>query len=125
MNQQIIDQFHDAAPELRNLLANNHPQDYEELVGWVIKAISDANEYSGPDHTNIQQTRSGGYSGTLLFTMSDKSDGFWYVKIDYGSCSVCDTLEGIRKYSDEPPTKEQIDDYMALALHIVQQLKPI
>ena len=125
MYQQIVDQFHAAAPELRNLLANHHPRDYEELVGWVIKAISNANDFSGPDHTNIQQTRAGGYSGTLLFTMPDKGEGFWYVKIYYGSCSACDILEGIRKYSDEPPTKEQTDDYLALALHIVQQLKQI
>jgi hypothetical protein len=123
MNQELIDRFYEAKPELRELLSRHHPSDYEELVRWVIKAISE--ELSGPDHENIQQTRSGGYSGTLLFTIADKSDGFWYVKIDYGSCSACDTLEGIRGYSDEPPTRGQTDDYMSLALHIVQQLKQI
>ena len=48
---------------------------------------------------------------------------YWYVKISYGSCSGCDTLEAIRAYSDDPPTPEQIDDYLTLALHIVQGLK--
>ena len=48
---------------------------------------------------------------------------YWYVKVGYGSCSGCDTLEGIRDYPDEPPTKEQIDAYMTLALHIVQGFK--
>ena len=123
MYQELIDRFHAAENELKDLFTRHHPSDYEELVGWVIKAISD--DLSGPDHENIQQTRSGGYSGTLLFTIADKSDGFWYAKIDYGSCSACDTLEGIRKYSDEPPTREQTADYMSLALHIVQQLKQI
>lgn len=45
------------------------------------------------------------------------------MKVGYGSCSGCDTLEAIRDYSSEKPTPEQVKDYMALALHIVQGLK--
>ena len=45
------------------------------------------------------------------------------MKVGYGSCSGCDTLEGIRHYNDDKPTEEQVRDYMTLALHIVQGMK--
>jgi hypothetical protein len=48
---------------------------------------------------------------------------YWYVKISYGSCAVCDTLERIRDYSVGKPTAKQACDYMTLALHIVEGLK--
>ncbi len=48
---------------------------------------------------------------------------FWYVVVGYGSCSGCDTLEAIRSYEDTPPSVEQINDYMGLALNIVQGIK--
>ena len=44
---------------------------------------------------------------------------YWYVKVGYGSCSGCDTLEAIRGYSDEKPTPDQVKDYVTLALHVV------
>jgi len=40
-------------------------------------------------------------------------------------CSGCDTLEGIRGYEDGTPTDEQANEYLTLALHIVQRLKVI
>ena len=33
------------------------------------------------------------------------------MKVGYGSCSGCDTLEGIRYYNDDKPTEEQVRDY--------------
>lgn len=48
---------------------------------------------------------------------------YYFVKVGYGSCSGCDTLEGIRNYEDGNPTEEQVKDYMTLALHVVQGLK--
>ena len=43
----------------------------------------------------------------------------------YGSCSGCDTLQGINSYSCELPTEEQVKDYMTLALHLVQRMHRI
>jgi len=56
---------------------------------------------------------------------------YWYVKVSYGSCSGCDTLEAImcgnwghETKEEEDEWKEQaIDKLMTLALHIVQGLK--
>ena len=70
----------------------------------------------------------GDYQGTLLFIIAASGyqpNKYWFVKVDYGSCSGCDTLEGIRCYSDGPPSDAQVADYMTLALHILQGIKPL
>lgn len=46
-----------------------------------------------------------------------------FVVVNYGSCSGCDTLKGIRNYSDEPPNEEQVTDYLTLARHLIQGLR--
>jgi hypothetical protein len=45
------------------------------------------------------------------------------VRINYGSCTACDTLLSISGYSNEPPNNKQISEYMTLALHVVQGLR--
>ena len=61
----------------------------------------------------------------MLFVIGGYGDNYWYVKVNYGSCSGCDTFQSIRMYSDEPLTKQEVDDYMTLCLHIVQRLHPM
>mgnify|MGYP007087936822 CR=1 FL=1 len=46
---------------------------------------------------------------------------YWYVRIFYGSCSVCDTLQGVLYDSDD--RRQQLDGLFTLALHIFQGLK--
>ena len=78
----------------------------------------------------IHKIDDGDYQGTLLFVIAAKGyqpSKYWAVSVGYGSCSGCDTLEGIKSDGDygESPNKQQIADYMTLALHIVQGLKQI
>lgn len=44
---------------------------------------------------------------------------YWYVRVSYGSCCGCDTLQSITDCSGDTA----LDDLMTLALHIVQGLK--
>lgn len=48
---------------------------------------------------------------------------YWYVLVGYGSCSGCDTLEGIRNYDNTPPNENQVQEYWTLCLHVAQGLK--
>ena len=41
----------------------------------------------------------------------------------YGSCSGCDTLMGITKYSNKPATEEQIKELMTLAFDLLRSFK--
>lgn len=97
-----------------------HPGSYLEVVRAVVEIMPEM------DAERIHAIDDGHYQGTLIFVIPEEGyqpSSYWFVKVDYGSCSGCDTLERIRNYCDEKPTPEQVDDYMTLALHIVQRLK--
>lgn len=128
MIQEFVDRFITKKPELEAIFAAGHPSDYKEIVTNVVKIITDAEEYGGfnPDPERVHQVDDGEYQGTLVFVIGAKGyqpSDYWYVKVSYGSCSGCDTLEGIKNYDDAPPTADQIKDYMTLSLHVVEAMK--
>ncbi|HET8705706.1 MAG TPA: hypothetical protein VFM46_05315 [Pseudomonadales bacterium] len=112
---------------MRNKFSENHPDSYMEVVRAVIEMLyRSCLEYDRPDPKKIHEIDDGDYQGTLVYVVSSddyQPNKYWYVKVGYGSCSVCDTLKSIREGSDERPTDAQVSDYMTLALHIVQGLR--
>lgn len=107
---------------------NERPDGYLGLVKKVIGALWDE-EYGCPDVTRIHEIDDGHYQGTIVYVIGAygyQPSEYWYVKVGYGSCSACDTLQyidyGMGNYKDEL-TEAQIDEYMKLALHILQGLK--
>ncbi len=126
MIKEFVDLFMAKKPELERVFKEKHPDDYEEIVNAVVNILH-TDEYGGIDPKRIHEIDDGDYQGTLLYVIADSSyqpDEYWYVKVGYGSCSGCDTLQDINdSCDDKPPTDEQVKDYMALALHIVQGLK--
>lgn len=92
----------------------------------VIKAVHDG--YGTPNPECIHEIDDGEYQGTLLFVIP--ADGYqpydyWYVKVNYGSCSGCDTLMAILEGDYGDTIDEKVDSLFTLALHIVQGLKKI
>lgn len=129
MIQAFVRKWEERKGEVEEIFRKEHPESYEAIVREVIKILN-VSEWSweAPDPERIHVIDDGHYQGTLLFIIADKSyqpSTYWAVKISYGSCSVCDTLERIRGYEDGVPNTEQVNDYMTLALHIVQGLKEI
>lgn len=127
MIQKFVDRYIAKRDLIKSQLQKGFPDDYEALVKITIEAITDKQSYGDPDPNRIHCIDEGDYQGTLLFIIAGSGyqpSNFWFVKIDYGSCSGCDTLQAIRGYGVETtPTPEQVDDYLTLTLHIVQQLK--
>lgn len=126
MIQEFVDKFMAKKGELEKIFSEKPPKEYKEIVVAVVEVIGDEDEYGAPDKNRIHVIDAGDYQGTLLFVIAANNyqpKDYWYVKVGYGSCSGCDTLQSINGYSDEPPTEEQIKDYMTLTLHIVQGLK--
>src|ERR1035437_5834 len=124
MIQKFVDRFIAAEADVRDCFASNAPSSYEGIVEVVVDAIFDADDGS-PHPKRIHTINDGDYQGTLLFVIGAigyQPSDYWFVKVGYGSCSVCDTLQAIRGYSGDPLTPGQIDDYWTLALHIVQGL---
>lgn len=105
-----------------------HPDNYQDVVKTVIQHITMEDDYDdfSPDPNRIHEIDDGEYQGTLVYVIGAKGyqpSDYWYVKVGYGSCSGCDTLQAIKNYDDEPPTDDQAKQYHTLALHIVQGLK--
>ncbi len=129
MITELTDRFVEKKPELTALLAKQHPEDYKALVKMVVALVQDIND-DAYGHTldpeRIHEIDDGDYQGTLVFVIGAtgyQPSTYWYVKVGYGSCSGCDTLQDIRNYDSEPPTPKQVEDYMTLALHIAQGIK--
>lgn len=126
MIKEFVDTFEVNKDRLRLVFAEKPPMDYKTLVKAVVEVLTDPNVYESIDPSRIHQIDDGDYQGTLVFVIAAtgyQPSDYWYVKITYGSCSGCDTLQAIRGYSDETLTEGQLNDYMSLALHIVQGLK--
>lgn len=125
MIEKFVRTWEERKHELRKQLSQRHPSNYKELVTSVVRLFDD-DEYGCPDPSKIVEVNHGGYQGTLVYLIPEKTyqpHEYWYVRVYYGSCSGCDTLKAIRSYSDELPAKSQVDQYMTIALHIVQNLR--
>jgi len=124
---EFVEKFDKNRAELKDMFVAKHPYNYKEIVKNVITVISKDEAYHFPDPERIHQIDDGEYQGTLVFVIAAKGyqpSEYWSVMVSYGSCSGCDTLEGINDgCDDDTPTEEQVEQYMALAVHILQGLK--
>lgn len=127
MITEFVERFMSNKGELEKHFAAGHPNGYLDIVRAVVDVVK-GDEFDSMDPSRIHVIDDGEYQGRLLFVIA-ASDcqprDYWYVTVAYGSCSGCDTLKAIHDYSSDPPTADQIKDYMTLALHIVQGLKKL
>jgi hypothetical protein len=126
MIKEFVDRFMERKIILEKLMMDKHPEDYKALVHMLVKVLQGEDEYESPDPARIHEINDGGYQGTLIYVIGAggcQPSTYWYTEVSYGSCSGCDTLQAIQGYSDEPPTPEQIAQYMTLCLHMVQGMK--
>ena len=127
MIQTFVNRFMDKNTDIADKFKKKHPKDYIDIVKIVIEAIT-SDDYNDIDPNRIHIIDDGDYQGTLLYIIGAKGyqpSDYWYVMVDYGSCSACDTLQSIHNYSDYAPSRDDVKQYMTLALHIVQRLKKI
>jgi len=110
------------------------PSSYSDIVLAVVEMLNDEDEYETPDPARIHEIDDGNYQGTLLYVIGAaiyQPSTYWYVKVGYGSCSVCDTLQaildgewGLKTEEEKKVWKDKaVSKLMTLALHIVQGLK--
>jgi hypothetical protein len=126
--KEFVERWEANKEKVREKFTKKHPNSYEDIVKLVVRNLGSPEGVfkSYPDPERIVEVDHGHYQGTLLYVIG--ADGYqpsdyWFVKVSYGSCSGCDTLAAIQDFSSDPPSEKQVDDYMTLALHIVQGLK--
>lgn len=129
MIQEFVNIYNEHKDELKQAFTVVHPSSYSVLVSMVISFIAThLDDIPIPDSTRVTEIDDGDYQGTLVYVIGAKGYqpyDYWYVKVFYGSCGSCDTLQGILEDGsyNAPPTSQQTNDYMSLALHIIQGLK--
>ena len=140
MIKKFVNRFMKAKPELKKKFSEDFVHSYADIVKITLSAIAinfedepeeseDDQYYPDLDTNNIHEIDDGHYQGTKLFVIPEygyQPSTYYAVFVSYGSCSCYDTLQGISDFGmDDKPTKENVKDYMTLALHIVQGLKII
>ena len=126
MIKKFIDRYNENKNKLEERYRKERPGSYENIVKWTIETITNEDDYSGaPDPERIHSIDDGDYQGTLVFVIAEKGyqpHEYWYVRVWYGSCSGCDTLQALEGWEDEI-TDEEVKGYMTLSLHVLQGLK--
>lgn len=131
MIQRFVDRFMKNKAVLVEQFGKTHPKNYATIVALVVGNITDEldDRNPEPDPERVHQIDDGNYQGTLLFIIGAtgyQPSDYWSVKVDYGSCSGCDTLQAIHdRFGGKKPTSDQVEAYMTLALHIVQGLRAL
>lgn len=108
--------------------------EYEYLVKLVVRYIFNGGAEEWEEKWNENQiivVDNGDYQGTQLFLIpKDRyqpgENDYLMTFVDYGSCSVCDTLMAIQDYLEKAePTEQQVSDYMTLCRDLVTRtIKP-
>ena len=119
---------------VREAFEKQLPEHYTDIVKAVVVMLHDEDVYGSISPDRIHKIDDGDYQGTLVYVIGAggyQPSDYWYVKVSYGSCSACDSLEAAiqgeygQKSEEEKQAwkKQAIDKLMMLALHIVQGLK--
>lgn len=126
MIEEFVNRWEQNKHLLEAHITQGHPKNYEELLRWMLERLFPDRENYVPDPARIYCIDDGDYQGTLVFVIGAtgyQPSKYWYTKVGYGSCSGCDTFEAIRDYRDGEPSVQQVEDYMQLALYMLQQMK--
>ena len=120
--------------ELLNHVLNKNDDDpleyleYKDLVKLTVMFIlNDENEW---DVNKIKEIDDGDYQGTLLYlipedTYQPNSSEYLMTFVEYGSCSGCDTLQGIQCFLGTKGRNESINDLMSLCKDLIcNMIKP-
>lgn len=124
MIEEFTKRWFENMHSVREQFAAKRPDGYIDIVKAVITAVR-GDKYGSPDPERIHQIDDGHYQGTLVFVIAGggyQPSRYWYCRINYGSCSVCDTLQALQGWGDVIEERE-VTETMTLALHVVQQLR--
>lgn len=99
---------------------------YRNLVRLLFDIVINPEFDNKFDTTNILTIDDGDYQGTEIFILHKNVyqpdiEDYVYTNTYYGSCSGCDTLQGIHEYEHGLPSESQVNDYMDLCLHLLQR----
>jgi hypothetical protein len=135
MIQSVVKQWEENKHKLEEYFKTTKQEEYSSSYKTILQKIielvvTEKDEYNKYDATKITVVDDGDYQGTQIFLIPPDTyqpivEDYLLTDTYYGSCSGCDTLQGICSYEDDLPTEEQVIEYMTLALHLVQKMRYI
>jgi len=130
MEKELVKQWEENKHKLENYFRTTDQIeycDYKDIVSQLFKLCIPKSKYDQCwDLEKMTVIDDGDYQGTEIFIIPIKTyqpDIYDYIVTHtyYGSCSGCDTLEGISNYNYGLPNEEQVREYMYLALNLLQK----
>ena len=131
MIKEFVEKWNKYKNDLEEFFRNTEQEkysSYEEIVRILFDEVINKGDDEDDtfDTKNICVIDDGDYQGTQIFILHKDTyqpgiEDYVYTNTYYGSCSGCDTLLGISSYDGGLPDKQQIKEYMTLALHLLQK----
>ena len=128
---KFINQWEERKHLLKKSFEEKEPEDYEDIYKRLFEIVvpktnSPYNNYW--DWDRYKCIDDGDYQGNKIFilcsdTYQPSIEDYIFTNVSYGSCSGCDTFEGIYYDYSENEKEEKIKQYMLLALHMIQETK--
>jgi hypothetical protein len=133
MIKEIIQKWEENKIKLEEYFKTTKQEEYLSYETIVRKIFEICINVSDQDYDNFNLERlhvidDGHYQGTEIFIIpknvyQPSAEDYIVTDTYYGSCAGCDTLQGICDYeSDTFPNEVQLNNYMTLALHLVQKM---
>jgi hypothetical protein len=125
MTKEIVANWEANKEAIRAELSKAPSFYWEDIVSIVWKYVRPGLYPDGITEVPlVAALRDGEHSGTLAAILLSKpyTTQFYYVALEYGSCSGCDTLEEALHVNDR---EKRLDALMTLALHIVQRIRKL
>lgn len=127
---EFVNQWEEKKHLLKKSFEDNEPEDYEDIYKRLFKIVVTKTNtfYEDWNWDRYRCIDDGDYQGNMIFILcSDiyqpSIDDYIFTNVSYGSCSGCDTFQGIKYDYDETEKEEKIKQYMLLALHMTQETK--
>ena len=131
MIKHFVKQWDERKHLLEGWLKENMPEDYAQIHRKLFELVvtDPIGRYSKWNWDRLVEIDNGSYQGVMIFIMCPNAyqpclEDYVFTSVEYGSCSVCDTFEGICGYEyNKTPTPDQVSQFMTLALHLLQETK--
>lgn len=133
MIKEIIKQWEDRKHLLEQYFKDSTPShSYSSILNKLFEIVITYTGKSYPEKFDISKMTvidDGDYQGTAIYIIPEDTyqpnvSNYIFTNNYYGSCSGCDTIQGINSDGDyETASEEQVRDYMTVALHLVQNMK--
>lgn len=130
MIAEFIKQWEENKHLLKESFEEKEPESYEDIYKRLFELVitKPILDYKNWDWDRYKCIDDGNYQGDYIFILCDDSYqpsiyNYIFTNVSYGSCSGCDTFQGIYYDYGEKEKNEKIKQYMILALHIVQETK--